>query len=40
MGWGIFVLAITGSVLVAWLAVGYKAIRAALANPVKSLRVE
>ncbi|WP_436488057.1 ABC transporter permease [Chitinophaga sp. ARDCPP14] len=40
MGWGIFVLAIVLSVLIAWIAVGYKAIRAALANPVKSLRAE
>ena len=40
IGWSIFLLAITGSVLVAWVAVGYKAIRAALANPVKSLRAE
>jgi putative ABC transport system permease protein len=35
-----FVAAIAGSVLIAWLTVGYKAIKAALANPVKSLRTE
>ncbi|MDR6569927.1 ABC transporter permease [Chitinophaga ginsengisegetis] len=40
IGWGIFVLAIVLSILIAWIAVGYKAIRAALANPVKSLRAE
>jgi predicted permease len=37
---GIFVLAIAASLMVAWLTVGYKAIKAALANPVKSLRSE
>jgi putative ABC transport system permease protein len=35
-----FLAAIAGSVLIAWLTVGYKAIKAALANPVKSLRTE
>ena len=35
-----FIVAIAGSVLIAWLTVGYKAIKAALANPVKSLRTE
>jgi putative ABC transport system permease protein len=40
MGWGVFVLAIVSSVIIAWLTVGYKAIRAALANPVKSLKTE
>jgi putative ABC transport system permease protein len=36
----VFVLAIAASMIVAWLTVGYKAVRAALANPVKSLRSE
>ncbi|QHS61543.1 ABC transporter permease [Chitinophaga agri] len=40
VGWEIFVLAIVLSLLVAWLTVGYKAVRAATANPVKSLRAE
>jgi putative ABC transport system permease protein len=35
-----FVLAVVASILLAWFAVGYKAIKAALANPVKSLRSE
>ncbi|QEM12945.1 ABC transporter permease [Mucilaginibacter rubeus] len=35
-----FIAAITASLLIGWLTVGYKAIRAALANPVKSLRSE
>jgi putative ABC transport system permease protein len=37
---GFFAVAIVGSVLIAWVTVGYKAIRAALANPVKALRSE
>jgi len=40
IGPGIFLLAITLSVVIAWITVGYKAIIAALANPVKSLRSE
>lgn len=40
LGWGIFVLAIVLSVLIAWVTVGYKAVKAALANPIKSLRSE
>ena len=40
MGWEIFLLAIVLSLVVAWLTVGYKAVRAATANPVKSLRAE
>ncbi|MDR6940200.1 ABC transporter permease [Mucilaginibacter pocheonensis] len=40
IGPDIFILAILASVAIAWTSVGYKAIRAALANPVKSLRSE
>jgi len=40
MGWEIFLLAIVLSLFIAWLTVGYKAVKAALANPVKSLRAE
>lgn len=37
---GVFVLAIVSSVAIAWVTVGYKAVKAALVNPVKSLRSE
>jgi ABC-type antimicrobial peptide transport system permease subunit len=37
---GIFLLTILVSVIIAWLTVGYQAIKAAVANPVKSLRRE
>jgi len=40
LGPGIFLLAIVLSVAIAWLTVGYKAIKAALVNPVKSLKSE
>ena len=36
----VFLLAIVASIILAWLTVGYKAIKASLANPVKSLRSE
>jgi putative ABC transport system permease protein len=36
----IFLLAIAASVIIAWLTVGYKAVKAALANPVRSLKSE
>jgi len=40
LGWEVFAVAILSSVVIAWLTVGYKAVKAALANPVKSLRTE
>jgi putative ABC transport system permease protein len=40
VGVGIFLLAIVSSIVLAWVTVGYRAVRAALANPVKSLRSE
>jgi ABC-type antimicrobial peptide transport system permease subunit len=40
LGPGLFVLTIMGSILIAWATVGYTAIKAALANPAKSLRSE
>jgi ABC-type antimicrobial peptide transport system permease subunit len=40
LGWEIFLIAMIISVIIAWMTVGYKAIKAAIANPVKSLRTE
>jgi ABC-type antimicrobial peptide transport system permease subunit len=40
IGIWIFIIAIVASVLIAWITVGYKAIQAAIVNPVKSLRSE
>jgi putative ABC transport system permease protein len=40
IGWMVFVVAIVSSIAIAWLTVGYKAIKAAMANPVTSLRTE
>lgn len=40
IGVGVFALAIASSVVIAWITVGYKAVRAALVNPVKSLKTE
>ena len=36
----IFLLAIVSSIIIAWVTVGQRAIKAAIANPVKSLRTE
>jgi putative ABC transport system permease protein len=40
MGVGIFGLTLLIAEIIAWLTVGYQAIKAAVANPVKSLRTE
>ncbi len=40
IGVGIFLLTILISLIIAWLTVGYQAIKAAVANPVKSLRTD
>lgn len=40
MGVGIFILTLICSVFIAWITVGYSAIKAAIENPVKSLRTE
>jgi putative ABC transport system permease protein len=36
----VFAIAILLSIIIAWITVGYKSVKAALANPVKSLRTE
>ena len=40
IGWGVFVAAILLSILIAWATVGYRALRAALADPIKALKYE
>ena len=40
IGWEVFAVAIVLSILIAWATVGYRAVRAALANPLKSLKYE
>jgi putative ABC transport system permease protein len=40
IGFGFFAITILSSICIAWLTVGYTAIKAATANPVKSLRTE
>ena len=40
LGAGFFILTIFLSLIIAWLTVGYSAIRAAMANPVNSLKTE
>jgi ABC-type antimicrobial peptide transport system permease subunit len=40
IGWGVFVFAILSSLVIAMITVGAKAVKAALANPAKSLRSE
>jgi predicted permease len=40
LGVSVFLLAITSSVIIAWITVAYRAIKTARANPVKSLRTE
>jgi putative ABC transport system permease protein len=40
IGWDIFAAAIGLSIIIAWVTVGYRAVRAALADPVKALKHE
>ena len=40
IGWGVFALAMVLSLVIAWITVGYKAVKAGIANPVKNLRSE
>lgn len=40
MGVMVFLIAIAGSMMIAWITVGHRAIKAALTNPVKNLRTE
>lgn len=40
VGWTVFLLASLAAFVIAWITVGYESIKAAIANPVKSLRSE
>ncbi|TDW99717.1 ABC transporter permease [Dinghuibacter silviterrae] len=40
IGWDVFAWVIGSSILFAWMTVGYRAVRAALANPIKALQYE
>ena len=40
LGVGLFLMTIVGTMLIAWMTVGYRAVRAAIANPVEALRYE
>jgi putative ABC transport system permease protein len=40
IGWTVFVIAGTAAILISLITVGFQAIKAAIANPVKSLRTE
>jgi hypothetical protein len=40
VGWSIFLVASIAALIIAWCTVSYESIRAALTNPVKSLRTE
>lgn len=40
LGWDVFALALVLSLAIAWITVGYKALRAAMVNPIVSLRRE
>jgi len=40
LGTGIFAITVIGSIMIAWATVGYTAVKAALANPARSLRNE
>ncbi len=40
LGASVFILAIVSSIIIAWITVGHRAVKAAVANPVKSLRTE
>jgi ABC-type antimicrobial peptide transport system permease subunit len=40
VGWAIFLIASSGALAIAWLTVSYESVKAAIVNPVKSLRSE
>jgi hypothetical protein len=40
VGWTVFLIASSGALAIAWITVSYESVKAAIANPVKSLRAE
>jgi len=40
VGWSIFLIASLGSLAIAWITVSYESVKAAIVNPIKSLRSE
>ncbi|MFT4606232.1 MAG: putative ABC transport system permease protein [Rhodothermales bacterium] len=40
LGWGLYLAAASGVLVITYATVGYQAIRAAIANPVEALRAE
>ena len=40
VGWAIFLIASSGALAIAWLTVSYESVKAAIVNPIKSLRTE
>ncbi len=40
LGWEVFLLSVGSVLLIAWAVMGYQSLRAALANPINSLRSE
>jgi putative ABC transport system permease protein len=40
IGWSVFALAGSGAILIALITISFQSIKAAIANPVKSLRMD